>query len=166
MGFGTAAAMADHHGQCPSALPVMAVLETAIQASCFLRAGAGMNYGPGYLVFTRVFVVVLTMHTRLRYYLVLKTQPSIAEVNIHLRARTQDRALIDQAAELVGANRSQFMMASALKEAKNILLDQTTLYADAKTFQKVMDWMDAPATRSETAGMQRLLQAKTPWQSE
>jgi uncharacterized protein (DUF1778 family) len=96
----------------------------------------------------------------------MKTQPSIAEVNIHLRARTQDRALIDQAAELVGANRSQFMMASALKEAKNILLDQTTLYADAKTFQKVMDWMDAPATRSETAGMQRLLQAKTPWQSE
>jgi uncharacterized protein (DUF1778 family) len=96
----------------------------------------------------------------------MKTQPSIAEVNIHLRARTQDRALIDQAAELVGANRSQFMMASALKEAKNILLDQTTLFANAETFQKVMDWMDAPATRSESAGMKRLLQAKTPWQSE
>jgi uncharacterized protein (DUF1778 family) len=106
------------------------------------------------------------MPTHLAYYLDMKTQPSIAEVNIHLRARTQDRMLIDQAAELVGANRSQFMMASALKEAKNILLDQSTIYADAKTFQKVMDWMDAPATRSETAGMKRLLQAKTPWQSE
>jgi uncharacterized protein (DUF1778 family) len=31
-----------------------------------------------------------------------------------------------------GANRSQFMLASALTEAKNILLDQTTVYLDAK----------------------------------
>ena len=90
-------------------------------------------------------------------------QSTAAEVNIHLRARTQDRNLIDQAAELVGANRSQFMLASALKEAKNILLDQTALHADAKTFQKVMDWMDAPATPAEAAGMKRLLQAKAPW---
>ena len=90
----------------------------------------------------------------------------MAEVNIHLRARTQDRTLIDQAAELVGSNRSQFMMASALKEAKNVLLDQSTIYADAKTFQKVMDWMDTVATPSETAGMKRILQAKAPWQSD
>jgi uncharacterized protein (DUF1778 family) len=96
----------------------------------------------------------------------MKPQPATAEVNIHLRARTQDKALIDQAAELVGANRSQFMLASALKEAKNVLLDQSTLYADAKTFQKVMEWMDKPATRSEAAGMKRILQAKTPWPSE
>jgi uncharacterized protein (DUF1778 family) len=89
-----------------------------------------------------------------------------AEVNIHLRARAQDKALIDQAAELVGSNRSQFMMASALKEAKNILLDQSTIYADAQTFQKVMDWMDAEATVDEAAGMKRILQCKAPWQSD
>jgi len=88
---------------------------------------------------------------------------TIAEVNIHLRARPQDRMLIDQAAGLVGPNRSQFMMASALKEAKNILLDQSTIYADAKTFQKVMDWMDTP---TEAVGMKRILEAKTPWLSD
>ena len=88
---------------------------------------------------------------------------TIAEVNIHLRARTQDRALIDQAAELVGCNRSQFMLASALKEAKNILLDQSTIHADAKTFQRVMDWLDSPASASETEGMNRILHAKAPW---
>jgi uncharacterized protein (DUF1778 family) len=96
----------------------------------------------------------------------MKPQPATAEVNIHLRARTQDRTLIDQAAELIGANRSQFMLAAALKEAKNILLDQSTLFADTQTFQKIMDWMDAPATSSEEAGMNRLLHAKTPWQSD
>jgi uncharacterized protein (DUF1778 family) len=93
-------------------------------------------------------------------------ETSIAEVNIHLRARSQDRMIIDQAAELVGSNRSQFMMASALKEAKNILLDQTTIYADAKVFQKVMDWMDSAATPAETEGMKRILQAKVPWQRD
>jgi len=96
----------------------------------------------------------------------MKPQPATAEVNIHLRARTQDRTLIDQAAELIGANRSQFMLASALKEAKNILLDQSTVFADTQTFQKIMDWMDAPATSSEETGMNRLLHAKTPWQSD
>ena len=90
-------------------------------------------------------------------------QPTIAEVNIHLRARSQDRAIIDQAAELVGTNRSQFMLASALKEAKHVLLDQSTFYADAKTFQKIMDWMDRAATPAETAGMKRLLQSGSDW---
>jgi uncharacterized protein (DUF1778 family) len=93
----------------------------------------------------------------------MRENTPVAEVNIHLRARTQDRMIIDQAAGLVGANRSQFMLASALKEAKNILLDQSTLYADAKTFQKVMDWMDSGASPAETEGMTRLLQTKAPW---
>jgi uncharacterized protein (DUF1778 family) len=96
----------------------------------------------------------------------MESQATTAEVNIHLRARVRDRAIIDQAAELVGANRSQFMMTSALKEAKNILLDQSTIYADAKTFQEVMDWIDAAATAAEAVGMKRILQARSPWQSD
>ena len=93
----------------------------------------------------------------------MKTTQPIAEVNIHLRARAQDRMLIDRAAELLGANRSQFMLASAIKEAKNVLLDQTTLYVDSKNFQQVLDGLDAAATPEEEAGMKRLLATKAPW---
>jgi uncharacterized protein (DUF1778 family) len=93
----------------------------------------------------------------------MKADHSIAEVNIHLRARAQDRLLIDQAAELLGANRSQFMMASAVKEAKAILLDQTTFYADSKTFKKVLDWLDVPADSTQMEGMKRLIATNTPW---
>ncbi len=93
----------------------------------------------------------------------MSSASSIAEVNIHLRARAQDRALIDQAASLTGANRSQFMMASALKEAKTVLLDQSTILADAKTFLEIMDWMDSTPTAAEATGMKRLRQAKAPW---
>lgn len=87
----------------------------------------------------------------------------LARVSIHLRACGRDKDLIDRAAELVGATRSQFMLSSAIKEAKKILLDQSTIHADAKTFQKVMEWMDSPATASETAGMKRLRQATSRW---
>jgi uncharacterized protein (DUF1778 family) len=96
----------------------------------------------------------------------MKEQSTTAGVNIHLRARARDRKLIDRAAELAGLNRSQFMLASSLKEAKNILLDQSAIFADAKTFQKIMDWMDAGASPTETAGMRRILQSKAPWQSD
>ena len=91
---------------------------------------------------------------------------TVADVNIHLRAHAQDRMLIDRAAELVGANRSQFMLASALKEARNVLMDQSTIFANAQAFQKIMDWMDSPATADETAGMKRLLDASKPWRRE
>ncbi len=60
----------------------------------------------------------------------MKPEQIPAEVNIRLRARAHDRLLIDQAAELLGSNHSQFMMASALKEAKNVILDQTSIYLD------------------------------------
>jgi uncharacterized protein (DUF1778 family) len=89
-----------------------------------------------------------------------------AEVNIHLRARAQDKLLIDHAAALTGANRSQFMLASALKEAKAVLLDQTTLVLDAARFQDVLAWLDREPSADETAGLRRLLDSKVPWARE
>ncbi|WP_036289174.1 DUF1778 domain-containing protein [Methylosinus sp. PW1] len=95
----------------------------------------------------------------------MKPSPPLAEVNIHLRAREQDRSLIDQAAELTGTNRSQFMLASALNAAKNVLLDQTTIAADRRAFRKILDWMDAPASAEEDAGMKRLAASRAPWRN-
>lgn len=94
------------------------------------------------------------------------TERPPAEVNIHLRAKAHDRLLIDQAAELLGSNRSQFMMASALKEAKNVILDQTSFYVDNKTFQKVLDWLDTPATQEQIEGIGRLKATKSLWSSD
>ncbi len=96
----------------------------------------------------------------------MRTEHTPAEVNIHLRAKAHDRLLIDQAAELLGSNRSQFMMASALKEAKSVILDQTSIYVDNKTFQKVLDWLDTPATQEQIEGMNRLRATKLPWSHE
>ncbi len=96
----------------------------------------------------------------------MRTEHAPAEVNIHLRAKAHDRLLIDQAAELLGSNRSQFMMASALKEAKSVILDQTSIYVDNKAFQEILDWLDTPATGEQIEGMSRLKAAKLPWSHE
>jgi uncharacterized protein (DUF1778 family) len=93
----------------------------------------------------------------------MRSETSLAEVNIHLRARAEDKNIIDHAASLVGANRSQFMLASALKEAKNVLLDQSTLHVNAKEFDAIMDWMDKNPTDEVQNGMKRLAQTKVPW---
>jgi uncharacterized protein (DUF1778 family) len=93
----------------------------------------------------------------------MKTEQHTAEVNIHLRARTFDRDLIDRAAELLGSNRSQFMLASALKEANNVILDQSTFHVDNKTFNHILDLLDSDANQEQREGMKRLLSAPLPW---
>ena len=107
------------------------------------------------------------MVTHLLYCLFMKQETHTnAEVNIHLRAKAHDRLLIDQAAELLGSNRSQFMMSSALKEAKNVILDQTSIHVDNQTFQKILDWLDAPTTQHQRDGMNRLRAIKSSWANE
>ena len=86
-----------------------------------------------------------------------------AAVTIHLRATAADRDLIDRVAEMAGSNRSQFMLAAALKEARNILLDQTTIYLDNARFQEVLAWMDTAPAGDEATGMQRLVNRKPVW---
>ena len=93
----------------------------------------------------------------------MASQPEISEVNIHLRARSGDRDLIDRAASIAGTNRSQFMLSSALKEATNVLLDQTMIRLDVDEFQRVLEWMEAPPSDAEMQGMKRLKSAKGKW---
>lgn len=93
-------------------------------------------------------------------------QPTTALVNIHIRARADDKLLIDKAVELLGTNRSQFMMTSALNKAKNVILDQTSIYVDNKAFQAVLDLLEAPAPQEQLEGMQRLSSAQATWTHE
>ena len=96
----------------------------------------------------------------------MKTEHISSEVNIHLRARAYDRELIDRAAELLGSNRSQFMLSSALKEAKNVILDQSAFHVDNQTFNKILDLFDTDATQEQLDGMKRLLNIQAPWSGE
>lgn len=58
------------------------------------------------------------------------------------------------------------MLSSALKEATNVLLDQTMIRLDADEFQRVLEWMETPPSEEEMLGMKRLKAAKGKWAND
>ena len=83
---------------------------------------------------------------------------------INLRALPEQRDLIDRAAQLVGKNRSDFMLEAACDKAQGVLLDQVYFNLDADKFQQFMDLLDAPPAHNP--GLERLMALKTPWAKE
>jgi len=83
------------------------------------------------------------------------------DVNINLRASRKQRALIDRAAEVLGKNRSDFMLEASCREAESALLDRCYFALDAGTFRKFTAMLDSsPATNPR---LRRLLAGKAPW---
>ena len=80
---------------------------------------------------------------------------------INLRARPEQRDLIDQAAKLQGKNRSDFMLEAACAKAQSVLLDQVFFKLDAEKFRQFTRLLDAPPARN--AGLERLMAVKAPW---
>lgn len=80
---------------------------------------------------------------------------------INLRAHTEQRELIDQAANLLGKNRSDFMLEAACEKAQDVMLDQVFFQLDTKKFQQFCKLLDAPARPNK--GLERLLAVKAPW---
>jgi uncharacterized protein (DUF1778 family) len=80
---------------------------------------------------------------------------------INLRARPKQRGLIDQAAQLLGKNRSDFMLEAACDKAKSVLLDQVFFDLDAVRFRQFTKLLDAPPAHNP--GLERLMGIKAPW---
>lgn len=84
------------------------------------------------------------------------------DININIRARRTQRDLIDQAAELLGKTRSDFMLETACREAEDVLLDQRVFTMDAETFKKFQALLDAPP--SENPKLRKLMATPAPWE--
>ena len=80
---------------------------------------------------------------------------------INLRARPEQRELIDQAAQLLGKNRSDFMLEAACDKAQSVLLDQVFFSLDAEKFRRLTKLLDAPSAHNP--GLERLMAVKAPW---
>ena len=83
---------------------------------------------------------------------------------INLRARPEQRDLIDQAAGLLGKNCSDFMLETACERARTVLLDQVFFELDAARFRKFNALLDAPP--APNPGLERLLAVKAPWSAD
>lgn len=80
---------------------------------------------------------------------------------INLRALPEQRDLIDQAATLLGKNRSDFMLEAACERAQAVLLDQVHFALDEDRFRQFVELLDAPPEPNH--GLARLLAVKAPW---
>lgn len=82
-------------------------------------------------------------------------------ITINIRARRRQKELIDQAAALLGKNRSDFMLEIACREAEVVLLDRRMFAVNADTWAKFNALLDAPPR--ELPELRSLLTAKAPW---
>ena len=82
-------------------------------------------------------------------------------VSINIRAKAQQRDRIDQAAERLGRNRSDFMLGASCREAEDVLLDQAFFTVNAGTFAKFQAMLDQPLPPTDK--LRRLLKTKDPW---
>lgn len=80
---------------------------------------------------------------------------------INLRALPEQRDLIDQAAGLLGKNRSDFMLEAACERAQSVLLDQVYFALDEAKFDQFVAELDAPPPYNP--GLARLMAVKAPW---
>lgn len=90
------------------------------------------------------------------------TQTNKKAAPINLRAKPQQRSLIDRAAKILGKNRSDFMLDVACREAENVLLDQRFFHLDKKTFDAFNNALDAPVKESKK--LKVLLNRKPQWE--
>lgn len=80
---------------------------------------------------------------------------------INIRARQEERSLIDYASHLVGKTRSDFMLEAACDKARQTMLDQVFFSMDNSQFNQFAQLLDAPA--SANPGLARLMAVSSPW---
>lgn len=88
-------------------------------------------------------------------------QNKIAPINI--RARVEQRTIIDKAASRLNKTRSDFMLEAACHEAINVLLDQRLFLGDENTIDAFHTLLDAPVADNDA--LRQLLKQKAPWEN-
>lgn len=83
---------------------------------------------------------------------------------INLRALPEQRDLIDHAAQLLGKNRSDFMLEAACDRAQAVVLDQVFFALDEDKFRQFTQLLNAPPARNP--GLERLMAVKAPWSAK
>ncbi len=81
---------------------------------------------------------------------------------INLRASPKQKALIDRAAEALGCSRSDFMLATACRDAEAVLLDRRYFVLSEEDFRKFTAMLDRPPKSNPR--LRRLLQSQAPWE--
>jgi uncharacterized protein (DUF1778 family) len=97
----------------------------------------------------------------------LKTRPAAKPAGktraaLNMRIQPDLRILIDQAAEIVGKNRTDFVLDAARQAAQTTLLDQVHLQLSPAAFKAFVQRLDAPPKPNQR--LRKSLQTLAPWE--
>jgi uncharacterized protein (DUF1778 family) len=81
---------------------------------------------------------------------------------LNLRIRSEEKSLIDRAAQARGQNRTDFILDAARRAAEDALLDRTILTVSQEAYEKWLALLDAPPQPNER--LRRALQTPAPWE--
>ena len=81
---------------------------------------------------------------------------------LNMRIQPDLRILIDRAAEVVGKNRTDFVLDAARQAAQTTLLDQVHLQLSPAAFKAFVQQLDAPPKPNQR--LQKSLQTLAPWE--
>jgi uncharacterized protein (DUF1778 family) len=82
-------------------------------------------------------------------------------LTLNLRIKSEERNLIDRAAQMRGKNRTDFILEAARSAAENTLLDQAMIYVNAQAYQQFLEKIEATPERNER--LRKTMQAPAPW---
>ncbi len=82
--------------------------------------------------------------------------------SINIRATQKQRDLIDEAADVLGKSRTDFMLETACREAESVLLDRVLFRVDDETYARFNAMLDNPPPPS--AELRRLMRTAAPWE--
>lgn len=85
-----------------------------------------------------------------------------ATKTINFRAPAAKQALIDHAAEVLGKNRTEFILDALCEKAREVLADQTHFALSRQALQRFNALIEAPL--KNTDALQRLLSTPAPWE--
>src|SRR6266705_860192 len=81
---------------------------------------------------------------------------------LNIRIKPDVRGLIDRAAELLGKNRTDFVLDAARHAAEDALLDRTIIALNPKAHAEFLARLDAPPLPN--ARLRKSLQTLAPWE--
>ena len=81
---------------------------------------------------------------------------------LNIRIKPEVRGLIDRAAELVGKNRTDFVLDAARRAAEDALMERTVFAFNAKAYRAFAARLDAPPKPNRR--LRKSLQTPAPWE--
>jgi uncharacterized protein (DUF1778 family) len=82
---------------------------------------------------------------------------------LNIRIKPEVRGLIDEAARVLGKNRTDFIVDAVRRAAEDTLLDRTLITASPEAYAEFVALLDMPPKRNER--LRKTMQTPPPWQA-